>query len=131
MINGIGVMRADIIHGDRRVDRRYAYEMPLRVLYSSGGVAYVANGYTTDLGRKAIRFVAETTPPKDSDIELLIAWPFLLQNVCRLQLKVWGKVLRSDDRGTVVRIQRYEFHTHGERSFGEAAANDANWSIVA
>jgi hypothetical protein len=123
--------RADLIHGDRRADQRYACEMPLRFFYPSGGSQHAGGGYTKDLGRKGIRFVSDDPPPKDTDLELRIEWPFLLQNVCPLELRVWGRVLRSDVRGTVVRLSRYEFHTCGARSFDPANAQAEGWSFVA
>jgi hypothetical protein len=64
-------------------------------------------------------------------VELRIEWPFLLQGVCPLELQVWGRVLRSDDQGTVVRMSRYEFRTCGARSFDQASASEVNWNIVA
>jgi hypothetical protein len=123
--------RADLIHGDRRADRRYVFEMPLRFFYKSDGSQCAGSGHTEDLGRKGIRFSSDDPPPLDADLELRIEWPFLLQNVCPLELRVWGRVLRSDSRGTVVRMTRYEFHTCGARSFDPMNAGAGSWSIVA
>jgi len=86
---------------------------------------------TQDLGRKGIRFLAYDPPPRETELELRIEWPFLLQNVCPLELLVSGRVLRSDNRGTVVRITRYEFRTSGPRSFDQVNTRAGNWSIVA
>jgi len=122
---------ADLIHGDRRVDRRYAFVMPLRFFYHSGGSQYAGTGDTQDFCRKGVRFVADNPPPLGADVELRIEWPFLLQDVCPLELRVWGRTLRSDDRGTVVRMRKYEFCTCGARSFDQVSARAANWSIVA
>jgi hypothetical protein len=121
----------DIIRGDRRANRRYTFEMPLRFLYPSGDSRRLGCGQTLDLSRKGIRFVSDDPPPSDTDVELRIEWPFLLQNVCPLELRVWGRVLRSDDGGTVVRMSRYEFRTAGVRSFDQAAAGAVSLSIVA
>ena len=98
---------AELIHGDRRTDGRYVFELPLRFLYRSGEVRYSGAGRTKDLGRKGICFVSEDPPPEGTDVELRIEWPFLLQDVCALDLRVWGRVLRNDDQGTVVRMSRY------------------------
>lgn len=121
----------DKIHGDRRADRRYDFEMPLHFSCQSGWLHSSGSGMTKDLCRKGILFVSETVPPKDTDVELRIEWPFLLQNVCPLELLVWGRVLRSDRRGTVVRMSRYEFRTCGNRSFDQAIAGEVSCSIVA
>jgi hypothetical protein len=84
-----------------------------------------------DLSRKGIRFSSDDPPPRAAEVELLIEWPFLLQNVCPLELRVWGRVLRSDDQGTVVRMSKYEFRTVGARSFDQAMARAVHLSIVA
>lgn len=125
------MLGAELIHGDRRTDGRYVFELPLRFLYRSGEVCYSGAGRTKDLGRKGIRFVGEDSPPEGADVELRIEWPFLLQDVCALELRVWGRVLRNDEEGAVVRMGRYEFRTRGDRSFDQAAAGAGNWSIVA
>jgi hypothetical protein len=123
---------ADIIHGDRRADNRYQFEMPLRFFCcQSGGAQYAGTGRTRDLGRKGILFVSDNPPLPATDVELRIEWPFLLQDVCPLELRVWGTVLRSDDRGTAIRMSKYEFHTCGARSFDQASASAVTWSIVA
>lgn len=121
----------DVISGDRRVDKRYAHEMPLRYAYEQDGAECVGSGYTRDLGRKGICFISEDPLPLNAELQLRIDWPFLLQNVCPLELRVSGRVLRSDDRGTVVRMSKYEFHTCGARSFDQASARVETWSIVA
>jgi hypothetical protein len=122
---------ADLIHGDRRADRRYAFELPLRFFYQSAGAQCAGSGHTMDFCRKGVRFASEDAPAPGADVELRIEWPFLLQDVCPLELRVWGRALRSDDRGTVIRMNKYEFRTCGARSFDQVSAGAANWSIVA
>jgi hypothetical protein len=122
---------ADMIHGDRRADRRYAFEMPLHFLSQSGWVRSSGSGLTKDLCRKGILFVADNPPSPGTELELRIEWPFLLQKICPLELWVGGRVLRSDRRGTVVRMNSYEFRTCGSRSFDQASARGVNLSIVA
>jgi len=55
-----------------------------------------------------------------ADVEAHIAWPFLLQDTCPLELVVRGSISGVSDRGTVMRLRSYEFRTCGERSFFEA-----------
>ena len=121
----------DVIRGDRRTDRRYAFEMPMRFLYRSAGSLCLGYGQTVDLSRKGIRFASDDPPPMEVEVELHIEWPFLLQHVCPLELRVWGQVLRNDSAGTVVRTSKYEFRTVGERSFDQVIARAAGLSIVA
>jgi hypothetical protein len=125
------VPSVDLISGDRRTNQRYAFEMPLRFLYRSGESRCLGRGQTVDLSRKGIRFVSDDPPPCDTDIELRVEWPFLLQDICPLELRVWGRVERSDDEGTVIRMNKYEFHTVGARSFDQAIAGAVSLSIVA
>jgi hypothetical protein len=121
---------ADMIHGDRRLDRRYTFEMPLHYVCRSGWLKSTGSGRTIDLCRKGIHFVSDNPPPQGTDVELRIDWPFLLQNVCPLELWVWGRVLRSNRNGTVVRMSTYEFRTCGARSFDQASASEVKLSIV-
>jgi len=121
----------NLIQGERRTVRRYQCEMPLRFLCQSGGAQYTGTGRTADLGRKEVRFVSDDAPPRGAEVELHIEWPFLLQDVCALELRVWGRVMRSDDQGTVVRMSEYEFRTCGSRSFDQASVSAVSWSIVA
>ena len=120
-----------LIHGDRRVDRRYPFQLPLQFNYRKCGAPVAGSGTTEDLSSGGIRFVADNPPPVGVEIELRLEWPFLLQNVCPLELLVWGKVLRSDPQGTVARMSGYEFRTRGARSFDQAAATAATCDFVA
>ena len=50
---------------------------------------------------------------------LHVAWPFLLQNICPLELILKGTVTEVSRRGTLLVIRSYEFRTCGEKSFWE------------
>ena len=123
--------RTDIIHGDRRADRRYSVEIPLRYSYMQKGVAYLGSGTVADLSRGGVRFLTDCPPPDGVGIELRLAWPFLLQNVCPLELVIGGEVYGTGPRGTVVRLHHYEFRTCGARSFDQPSAKAAVCSIMA
>jgi hypothetical protein len=123
--------RTGIIHGDRRNDRRYQYEMELKFSYTLGGAMHFGSGRTVDLSRGAVRFVADNPPPDGADVELRIAWPFLLQNVCPLELVVRGITTTSSERGTVLAMSHYEFRTCGQRSFMQAVTGAPGSSILA
>ncbi|HUP04886.1 MAG TPA: PilZ domain-containing protein [Bryobacteraceae bacterium] len=121
----------ELIQGDRRDCERFAAEMPMRILWKRDGVQCVASGRTTDLSRKGVRFLTDTPPQPDTAAELRIEWPFLLQGVCELELRVWGRVVRTDAEGTFVSLAKYEFRTRGTRSFNQASAGAARWSMLA
>ncbi|HUI79945.1 MAG TPA: hypothetical protein VLY24_18590 [Bryobacteraceae bacterium] len=84
---------------------------------------------TSDLSRKHLRFQTEEPPKLGDRLEARIAWPFLLQNVCRLQLVVRGPVVEVGDRGILMGIENYEFQTCGERSFASAEPTVSNCSV--
>ena len=113
-------MSLEVLHGDHRVDRRYAFELPIRFEYVDGKSGpLVGNGMTIDLSRGGIRFDTHDPPPLKTNLQAWIAWPFLLQGVCPLELFVRGQVIGSTARGVVLRTRSYEFRTCGERSFLE------------
>jgi len=122
--------RTEIIHGDRRSDRRYAYEMELEFSYRLGGATQFGSGQTVDLSRAAVRFFADNPPPDGADVELRIAWPYLLQNVCPLELLVRGATTTTE-RGTLLAMSWYEFRTCVQRSFGQAAYAGGGIGILA
>lgn len=126
-----GMNRTDIIHGDRRLDRRYVHALELRFSYAVGGSTQFGSGVTYDLSRGAVRFHADNPPPDGVDVELRIAWPFLLQNVCPLELVVRGSVTTVAERGTILAMRHYEFRTCGQRSFAAAATSTGSSSILA
>lgn len=123
--------RTDIINGNRRVDRRYSVEIPLRYSYSQKGIAYLGAGTVADLSRSGVRFMTDAPPPAGVEVELRLAWPFLLQNVCPLELIIRGEVYHTGPRGTVVTLHHYEFRTCGTRSFDQPNARAEVCSIIA
>jgi len=123
--------RTDIIHGDRRSERRYQYEMELRFTYTEGSATHFGSGHTADLSRGAVRFIADNPPPEGALVELRIAWPFLLQNVCPLELLVRGTIASNSERGTVLAMNSYEFQTCGERSFASTGTSAGGSSFLA
>jgi hypothetical protein len=123
--------RAEIIHGDRREDRRYPYEMDLQFSYRLAGAMHFGSGLTVDLSRGGVCFRTDDPPPDRVEVELRIAWPFLLQNVCPLELVVRGTTTGTSERGTVLALEHYEFRTCGQRSFVSAATGAVPSSILA
>jgi hypothetical protein len=123
--------RTDIIHGDRRCERRYESEMELQFSYQLHGNSCFGSGLTVDLSRTAVCFLADDPPPDGVEVELRISWPFLLQNVCPLELVIRGSVRHTTVRGTVLTIGFYEFRTCGQRSFVQAATGGGGRSFLA
>jgi hypothetical protein len=105
--------------------------MDLHFSYKLGGVTQFGAGHTLDLSRGAVRFATENPPPNGADVELRIAWPYLLQNVCPLELVVRGTTATPDGRRTVLNVSDYEFRTCGQRSFDQAVRGIGGGSIMA
>ena len=91
----------------------------------------MGSGTVADLSRSGVRFMTDSPPPDGAKIELRLAWPFLLQNVCPLELVLRGKVFGTDPRGTVATLHHYEFRTCGARSFDQPNARAEVCSIMA
>ena len=62
---------------------------------SSGGVAFTTN--------EIFKIGAQ--------IELAVNWPVLLNGDCPMKVLIEGRVVRSDDQLTVIRVARHEFRT--------------------
>ena len=120
----------DIIHGNRRADRRYELVLPLRFTCSVWAADRTASGHTLELSHGGVRFWTDSHPPDQSAVELKIQWPFLLQDVCPLELQVAGTVLRTDSRGTVVTISKYEFRTCGRHSFEQVDGERRHYFVA-
>ncbi len=113
-------MSIEGLHGDRRVDRRYELELPIRFEYADAqNRLHVGNGLTIELSRGGVRFDTPDPLPLQAHVQAWIAWPFLLQGICPLELFIRGQVIGSTERGIVLRMRSYEFRTCGERSFSE------------
>ncbi len=110
---------------DGRPDRRRKHrfdidqEVKYRVMYGDR-VAETGEGRTVDISSGGIRITTETILPVGQPVELSMRWPALLNRSCPMKLIICGCVLRSDERGTVVSVERYEFRTIG-RSFQAGA----------
>ena len=106
-----------MLSSDRRSLQRYSCDLELRFQGEDRRRRYRGHGVTCDLNHKSLRFQTEEPLTVGAPVEVRIAWPYLLQNVCRLELVVEGKVAQVGKRGTIVGIDRYEFQTCGARSF--------------
>jgi hypothetical protein len=116
---------------DRTADRWRYSRMDVRFSYSKRGVTYLGAGVTIELSGGCVHFHADTPPPSGTEAELRIAWPFLLQGSCALELVVLGLILGTREGATVLRMRRYEFRTRGERSFSASQEGQVTGSITA
>jgi hypothetical protein len=119
------------IPGDRRDTRRYELRLDLRFSFEQDGTIRLGHGRTHDISHGGIRFETDCPPAPGTRVELRIAWPTLLQNVCALELEVRGIVARTNRGSVVLRMERYDFRTCGDRSFSLPVPAQPAYSVVA
>jgi hypothetical protein len=124
-------MQLELIHGDRRADTRYELELDLRFSYQHRGETHWGVGWTAELSGGGVCFRTNSPPPTGVEAELRIHWPFLLQNILPLQLEMRGTIIRTDSKGTVLKVRSYAFRTCGEHSFDLAIPPERSYSITA
>ncbi len=104
-------VQPDAIHGDRRSARRYPIKLELAwTLIVRNRVRDCGTGQTVDLSSDGACFDGGPFPLK-ANIELSIQWPVLLDQKIPMQLRIWGKIMRSDEVGTAIRITKHEWMT--------------------
>lgn len=99
---------------DRRIKRRFNIEQALRykLLYGSR-VAEAGIGRTLNISSSGVWFTTETVLGTGLPVELSMSWPARLNDVCPMKLMIYGCVVRSDQGGAALSIERYEFRTQG------------------
>jgi hypothetical protein len=108
---------------ERRIKRRFHIdqEVKYKMLYGQR-IAETGVGRTMNVSSGGVWFSTENMLTSGMPVELSMAWPVLLNESCPMKLMIYGCVVRSNERGAAVAIERYEFRTQGSRSFQSAAA---------
>lgn len=96
-------------HGERRSQRRYEINLDVRWSATEGNRTGV--GKLRDISSKGLCFQTDGVMPLGLTVDLSIGWPILLGGTCGLQLRIKGRVLRSDEWGTAIKIVRHVFCT--------------------
>jgi hypothetical protein len=105
-------LQEQIIVGDRRRNKRYGMQLPLRwKLVRRRRTIDSGTGHTIDMSSGGILFEAKADLAGGLNVELSIAWPMLLRNLTPLQLLVTGRVVRSSYGWAAIRTVTHEFHT--------------------
>jgi hypothetical protein len=86
-------------------------EVRYKVALYRDGLVDIGTGKTLHISSREITFTTESPISVGLPVELSVNWPALLDNSCRMQLRVHGCVIGSTDRRAVVAIERYEFRT--------------------
>jgi len=103
---------------ERRVKRRFHIEQEVRykMLYGQR-IAETGVGKTANISSGGVWFSTDSMLTTGMPIELSVNWPVLLNDSCPMKLMIYGCVVRSNERGAAVAIERYEFRTQGSRTF--------------
>jgi len=95
---------------ERRMKRRFTIEQEVRykMLYGQR-IAETGVGKTMNISSSGVWFSTENM--------LTSGWPVLLNDSCPMKLMIYGCVVRSNEKGAAVAIERYEFRTQGSKAF--------------
>ena len=102
---------------NRRTKRRFDIEQGLRyrLLYGSR-IAESGTGRTVNISSTGVWFTTDNFLTTGLPVELSMAWPARLNDVCPIKLVIYGCVVRSDRDRAALSIERYEFRTQGTAS---------------
>jgi hypothetical protein len=109
---------------ERRIKRRFTIDQEVRykMLYGQR-IAETGVGRTLNISSGGVWFTTENMLTSGMPVELSMSWPVLLNDSCPMKLMIYGCVIRSNEKGAAVAIERYEFRTQGSRTFqGTSAA---------
>ena len=103
---------------ERRTKRRFEIDQEVRykMLYGQR-IAETGVGRTMNISSGGVWFSTENMLTSGMPVELSMSWPVLLNDSCPMKLMIYGCVVRSNEKGAAVAIERYEFRTQGSRSF--------------
>jgi hypothetical protein len=102
---------------ERRLKRRFQIEQEVRykMLYGQR-IAETGTGKTLNISSSGVWFTTENMLTIGMPVEVSMNWPVLLNDSCPMKLMIYGCIVRSNEKGAAVAIERYEFRTQG-RSF--------------
>jgi hypothetical protein len=108
---------------ERRTKRRFVIEQEIKykMLYGQR-IAETGKGTTMNISSGGVWFTTENVLATGMPVELSMSWPVLLNDSCPMKLMIYGCVIRSNERGAAVAIERYEFRTQGSRNFSQQTA---------
>ena len=99
---------------ERRMKRRFCIEQDVRykMLYGQR-IAETGTGKTANISSGGVWFTTESMLTTGMPVEISMNWPVLLNDSCPMKLMIYGCVVRSNEKGAAVAIERYEFRTQG------------------
>ena len=99
---------------ERRLKRRFHIEQEVKykMLYGQR-IAETGTGKTLNISSSGVWFTTESMLTTGMPVEISMNWPVLLNDSCPMKLMIYGCVVRSNEKGAAVAIERYEFRTQG------------------
>lgn len=116
---------------ERRTKRRFEIDQEVRykMLYGQR-IAETGVGRTMNISSGGVWFSTENMLTSGMPVELSMNWPVLLNDSCPMKLMIYGCVIRSNEKGAAVAIERYEFRTQGSRNFQSTGTAQAELRMV-
>src|SRR6266700_3268117 len=116
---------------ERRTKRRCRIEQEVKykMLYGQR-IAETGVGRSINISSGGVWFSTESMLTSGMPVELSMNWPVLLNDSCPMKLMIYGCVVRSNEKGAAVAIERYEFRTQGSRTFQGTAASPVELRLV-
>ena len=97
---------------ERRKKMRFPLRREMRYkLLDEGRIAAQGCGETLDMASGGVAFRIPDALPLNCYVELAVSWPVPLDDGCRMQLIVFGRVLRFGEGKYVCTIEKWEFRT--------------------
>lgn len=111
---------------ERRTKKRFRIEQEVKykMLYGQR-IAETGTGKTVNISSGGVWFSTETMLTAGMPVEISMTWPVLLHDSCPMKLMIYGCIIRSNERGAAVAIERYEFRTQGSRGLQQAQQQHA------
>ena len=103
-------MTNDGIRGERRIQRRYPVGLELEYKVMEGGeVVATGTGRTGNISSGGVLFQTEGKLTNAPAVELSIRWPGFSAGEPFMELRMFGRIVRSDANGTALQMCRYHF----------------------
>ena len=116
---------------ERRGDWRYRFDRDLHFCVERQGVKWRGTGQSIELAAGGLLFDADCPLTDGEDVEIQMDWPMLAQGVCPVVLLIDGTIVRTDARGTALRMRNYQFQIAGASGLDSPIGNGAVCNLVA
>jgi hypothetical protein len=81
--------------------------------FSGGAVIGSGTGKTGNISSGGVLFRTEDQLAAGPAVELSIRWPTVSESAPFVELRMFGRIVRSDANGTAVEMRRYHFQQPG------------------